>query len=78
MMNMKALAEAMIGDTLHHANSKVEALEGFKPTIPMVYAAAFPLDTTGVYAEFGPTQSLVSIYNIAELLHDHVHRFPKA
>ncbi|CEH17181.1 gtp-binding protein lepa [Ceraceosorus bombacis] len=46
MMNMKVLEEAMIGDTLHHANARVEPLEGFKPTVPMVFAAAFPLDTT--------------------------------
>jgi translation elongation factor EF-4 len=36
-------SEAAIGDTLHHAHTKVEPLEGFKPSVPMVYAAVFPL-----------------------------------
>lgn len=43
--NMKDMSEASIGDTLHHAHTRVEAIEGFKPTVPMVYAAAFPLES---------------------------------
>jgi elongation factor 4 len=44
--NMKSVPEASIGDTLHHSNVQVEALPGFKPSVPMVYCTAFPLDMT--------------------------------
>lgn len=44
--NMKSVPEASIGDTLHHSGTVVEALPGFKPSVPMVYCTAFPLDTT--------------------------------
>jgi elongation factor 4 len=44
--NMKSVPEASIGDTLHHSNTQVEALPGFKPSVPMVYCTAFPLNST--------------------------------
>ncbi|MCO5583289.1 hypothetical protein L7F22_037199 [Adiantum nelumboides] len=44
--NMKSLTEASIGDTLHHANTHVEPLAGFKPSVPMVYCAAFPVESS--------------------------------
>jgi len=44
--NMKSVPEASIGDTLHHSNVHVQALPGFKPSVPMVYCTAFPLDST--------------------------------
>ncbi|CAO1628757.1 unnamed protein product [Parajaminaea phylloscopi] len=44
--NMKNMREAVIGDTMHLAGEKVEPLEGFRPTKPMVYASAYPVETT--------------------------------
>lgn len=44
--NMKSVPEASIGDTLHHSHVSVEALPGFKPSVPMVYCTAFPLEST--------------------------------
>ncbi|EPQ31887.1 uncharacterized protein PFL1_00086 [Pseudozyma flocculosa PF-1] len=44
--NMKDMGEALIGDTFHLAHEKVEPLEGFAPTVPMVYAGIFPVETT--------------------------------
>ncbi|UZJ52663.1 hypothetical protein CBS101457_001983 [Exobasidium rhododendri] len=44
--NMKSVPEASIGDTMHHSNVHVEPLPGFKPSVPMVYCTAFPLDST--------------------------------
>ncbi len=40
------MSEAQIGDTFHLASEKVEPLEGFAPTVPMVYAGIFPIETT--------------------------------
>ncbi|SPO44351.1 probable GUF1 - GTP-binding protein [Moesziomyces antarcticus] len=44
--NMKDMSEAQIGDTFHLSSEKVEPLEGFAPTVPMVYAGIFPIETT--------------------------------
>ncbi|PWN47110.1 GTP-binding protein lepa [Violaceomyces palustris] len=44
--NMKDMSEALIGDTFHLASEKVEPLEGFAPTVPMVYAGIFPVEST--------------------------------
>ncbi len=44
--NMKDMSEAQIGDTFHLASEKVEPLEGFAPTVPMVYAGIFPIELT--------------------------------
>ncbi|KAN0066460.1 Translation factor guf1 mitochondrial [Thecaphora frezii] len=44
--NMKDMGEALIGDTFHLAHEKVEPLEGFAPTVPMVFAGIFPVETT--------------------------------
>ncbi|PWN30110.1 GTP-binding protein lepa [Jaminaea rosea] len=44
--NMKDMREATIGDTMHLLGEKIEALPGFKPSVPMVYASAYPVDTT--------------------------------
>lgn len=44
--NMKDMREATIGDTMHLSGEKIEALEGFRPSVPMVYASAYPVDTT--------------------------------
>ncbi|PWN23052.1 GTP-binding protein lepa [Microstroma glucosiphilum] len=44
--NMKDMREATIGDTMHLANDKIEPLEGFRPSVPMVYASAYPVETT--------------------------------
>jgi translation elongation factor EF-4 len=43
---MKDMREATIGDTMHLANDKIEPLEGFRPSVPMVYASAYPVETT--------------------------------
>lgn len=40
--NMKSVPEASIGDTLHHANTSVDPLPGFKPSVPMIFCSAFP------------------------------------
>lgn len=53
--NMKSVPEASIGDTLHHTNTQVEALPGFKPSVPMVYCTAFPLDST----DFGKLETAI-------------------
>jgi elongation factor 4 len=42
--NMKSVPEASIGDTLHHAHVAIEPLPGFKPSVPMIYCSAFPID----------------------------------
>ncbi|CAO1619018.1 unnamed protein product [Sympodiomycopsis kandeliae] len=44
--NMKDMREATIGDTMHLAKESIEALPGFKPSVPMVYASAYPVDST--------------------------------
>lgn len=44
--NMKDMSEALIGDTLHLAHEHVAPLEGFAPTVPMVYAGIFPVAAT--------------------------------
>ncbi|CAG8549460.1 9495_t:CDS:10 [Gigaspora margarita] len=43
--NMKAAAEAHIGDTFYHIKSPVDPLPGFEPAKPMVFAGIFPIDT---------------------------------
>ncbi|CAG8752624.1 4305_t:CDS:10, partial [Dentiscutata erythropus] len=43
--NMKATAEAHIGDTFYHIKSPVDPLPGFEPAKPMVFAGIFPIDT---------------------------------
>lgn len=42
--NMRSVAEAHIGDTLHHKSSMIEPLTGFSAARPMVYAGVYPLD----------------------------------
>lgn len=44
--NMKDMREAVIGDTMHLAGETVEPLQGFKASKPMVYASAYPVETT--------------------------------
>lgn len=44
--NMKDMREATIGDTMHLARETIEPLPGFKPSVPMVYASAYPVDST--------------------------------
>lgn len=44
--NMKDMSEAQIGDTFYLASQKIEPLEGFAPTRPMVYAGIFPVEQT--------------------------------
>uniref|UniRef100_A0A3P8W9A2 GTP binding elongation factor GUF1 n=1 Tax=Cynoglossus semilaevis TaxID=244447 RepID=A0A3P8W9A2_CYNSE len=41
---MKDVKEAQIGDTLHLQERPVEALPGFKPAKPMVFAGMYPMD----------------------------------
>jgi len=41
---MRTVAEAHIGDTLHHAGTSVEPLVGFTPARPMVFAGVYPMD----------------------------------
>ena len=43
---MKTVKEARIGDTLHHYRKLVQALPGFKPAKPMVFAGIFPVDNS--------------------------------
>lgn len=42
--NMKTAQEARIGDTFHKENYPVDALEGFQPAKPMVFAGIYPED----------------------------------
>ncbi|KAI3628359.1 GUF1 [Malassezia furfur] len=42
--NMKETDEANIGDTFYRAGEKVEALPGFRPALPTVFAGIFPTD----------------------------------
>lgn len=44
--NMKDMREATIGDTMHLVGEKIKPLEGFRPTKPMVFASAYPVETT--------------------------------
>ncbi|KJE90781.1 GTP binding/translation elongation factor [Capsaspora owczarzaki ATCC 30864] len=41
---MRSTSEARIGDTLHLFQKPVEALPGFKPVKPMVFAGVFPME----------------------------------
>ncbi|XP_067892183.1 translation factor Guf1, mitochondrial isoform X2 [Heterodontus francisci] len=41
---MKEVKEAQIGDTFHLQKQPVEALAGFKPAKPMVFAGMYPID----------------------------------
>ncbi|XP_062332559.1 translation factor Guf1, mitochondrial [Osmerus eperlanus] len=41
---MKEVKEAQIGDTLYSLKQPVEALPGFKPAKPMVFAGMYPVD----------------------------------
>ena len=43
---MKTVKESHIGDTLFDPKHPVEALPGFKPAKPMVFAGIYPIDTT--------------------------------
>lgn len=42
--SMKDTAEANIGDTFYRVGEKVEALPGFRPALPTVFAGIFPTD----------------------------------
>ncbi|XP_054263133.1 translation factor GUF1 homolog, mitochondrial-like [Macrosteles quadrilineatus] len=42
--NMRTVAEAHIGDTIHHSSTSVEPLMGFTPARPMVFAGVYPMD----------------------------------
>ncbi|KLO10549.1 Guf1 protein [Schizopora paradoxa] len=42
--NMKESSEAHVGDTLHKVGEPVEALPGFTPAKPMVFAGVFPVE----------------------------------
>nr|CAD7456742.1 unnamed protein product [Timema tahoe] len=42
--NMRSTKEALIGDTLHLKDHPTEALPGFKPIRPMVFAGVYPMD----------------------------------
>ncbi|XP_054261979.1 translation factor GUF1 homolog, mitochondrial-like [Macrosteles quadrilineatus] len=42
--NMRSVAEAHIGDTIHHSSTSVEPLMGFTPARPMVFAGVYPMD----------------------------------
>ena len=46
MTNMKSAKEARIGDTFYIEGSPVDALEGFQPAKPMVFAGIYPEDPT--------------------------------
>jgi len=42
---MKTVREARVGDTIYHQKKPVEALPGFKPAKPMVFAGIYPIDS---------------------------------
>ncbi|XP_056638227.1 translation factor GUF1 homolog, mitochondrial isoform X1 [Diorhabda sublineata] len=42
--NMRSTKEAHIGDTIHHSNTPIEPLKGFRPSRPMVFAGIYPMD----------------------------------
>ena len=42
---MKSVKEARVGDTIYRAKKPVEALPGFKPAKPMVFAGLYPVDS---------------------------------
>jgi elongation factor 4 len=41
---LKTVKEARVGDTFYHYKQPVEALPGFKPAKPMVFAGIYPVD----------------------------------
>ncbi len=43
---MKTVSEARVGDTMHRAKIPVEALPGFRPAKPMVFAGIYPVDSS--------------------------------
>ncbi|MFA6263416.1 MAG: translation elongation factor 4 [Candidatus Babeliales bacterium] len=43
---MKTVKEACIGDTFYHSKKPVQALPGFRPAKPMVFAGIYPIDTS--------------------------------
>lgn len=48
--NMKNIEDAMVGDTIYHANKPTEPMPGFKPAKPMVFAGIFPADQSELQA----------------------------
>ncbi len=43
---MKTVKEARVGDTIFHTKKPVEALPGFTPAKPMVFAGIYPVEST--------------------------------
>ena len=43
--SIKTIEDVRVGDTIIHANSKEEALPGYKPMKPMVYSGIFPIES---------------------------------
>ncbi|WFD06337.1 Translation factor guf1 mitochondrial [Malassezia vespertilionis] len=44
--NMKDTEEASVGDTFHRVGERIEALPGFRPAVPTVFAGIFPTAKT--------------------------------
>ncbi len=43
---MKTVKEARVGDTIYHTKKPVEAMPGFKPAKPMVFAGIYPIENS--------------------------------
>jgi translation factor GUF1, mitochondrial len=46
LTTMKKLQDACVGDTFYQKGNRVDALPGFKPSKPMVFAGLFPMDAS--------------------------------
>ncbi len=44
--SIKSIEDVKVGDTITHANSSVDAIEGYKPMKPMVFCGIYPIDST--------------------------------
>mgnify|MGYP004675019297 FL=1 len=44
--SIKSIEDVKVGDTITHANSNVDAIEGYKPMKPMVFCGIYPIDST--------------------------------
>jgi GTP-binding protein LepA len=44
--SIKSVGDTKIGDTITEKNAKVDAFEGFKPSVPVVFSGIFPVDAS--------------------------------
>ena len=69
MANIKTVHDTKIGDTITETGRQAEAVPGFKPTKPMVFAGIFPTDSAR-YPELRDAMEKLAL-NDSSFTHDH-------